>query len=415
MRLKNRYFLILVLSVFFAGIHITDYSKAQSGHVLWEEDFNDNSADWRIVDSPTAIARMNNDSFELAMVTRNNTRPFFVTPGDSDWSDAPQFTAPYEIEFSAAVRTGNDEICLLAYFNVQEDDGNLTYNHFSYCTDDSGDVSWTITDDELGEDSGTPEEPVSLIDGQMHNFRLQVNEDSVTVWIDDTEVAESDNVANNKGSIGFGIAIPNPDSNIQIAGIFRNLLVYGDDDGRTVDADADSSNEPEPEPEAQEDAEDTVEAGQPISGSGIGFSAVVPAGWEYKAIDSQFPLGQLSNQLRTYQTLTVSADIGAFTVTRLDVLNSQPWDMDDLMPIFYGTNEYSRPQRVAGDFEGVEAYSLHYSEVDLDVGEGFRYGVFLYQKFTFIILKSYMLEIYATEDTFQQVAEAGLEFLITIE
>jgi hypothetical protein len=203
-----------------------------SGVILFEDDFDDNTADWETVDDEDVLSGFGDGVY---VIEYKPPQPFcsdcgwLVAPGFSDWDLAPQLAPPYDMQIEIGnVQDAAENYRLVLMFHVQADYAD----YYAFSIRRNGE--WTL-------ESGREEafvadvvEPIPFQDGATHTLGVRVGTDVYTFWVDDrliTQVAVQE-IAGllgerqlHDGSIGFGVGIYYLRDGIFVRAEFDNLVV----------------------------------------------------------------------------------------------------------------------------------------------------------------------------------------------
>jgi hypothetical protein len=208
-----------------SAIDIDDLLEIESSSsaldLLFEESFDDNARDWEVYTDGTIFSDFVDGSYQIQLT--NFSSRWYVLPGFENWSLAPTFTEPYELEFEISdVQSSTGHYELLILFDGQEGyDGTKALHITSSGTYYRGVVA-------TGTQTGTQARPFDpsfdLLDGQTHQIRLQVWEDRYVVFIDDTQLFEQPSIGPISGSVGFGFGVLGSET-ATLSIRFDNLIV----------------------------------------------------------------------------------------------------------------------------------------------------------------------------------------------
>lgn len=165
----------------------------ESVKTLFTEDFSGNSADWEIHNDIRYLSTIENGRLKIQI---KNAQRWAVQVGSKDRSTAPLVAGDYEIEFTvASFAADTDQVCFAIQFDIRT--GHAP-DEFALCQDGE----WMYTQGE-SVTSGTYTAPDFSEGG--HRIRLQVNQDTYTVLIDDAVAAQISSVTPTRGSLSVGI------------------------------------------------------------------------------------------------------------------------------------------------------------------------------------------------------------------
>jgi Mg-chelatase subunit ChlD len=193
--------------------------------VFFREQFYDNRADWETSQTGHAVTSVIRDGLYtvLAAVT-DDFEYWVVAPGFTDWSKAPIFDSPYEVQFRFLdVKANSGGYGLVILFDVQH--GYQPYKRL--IINDNGTwqlFRWTGVREKLAE--GTLQDgAVDFADRHSHTVNLRVDTNEYTLFVDGREEASMPSFDPISGTVGFGVARGSAKSGDQITIRFDDLFV----------------------------------------------------------------------------------------------------------------------------------------------------------------------------------------------
>lgn len=183
-----------------ASICIPMTISAQTGEILFRENFNTNDYDWEVYEGEGVFSDIVDGVYVMSFEEAYEYTGWGVAPGFNNFELAPQFSPPYEWEMTVQnAQSSSGHLCVYMLYNMQE---NYDCDTILYC--DSGWVgysTWASTTFDTIETTTA----IDLLDGS-HQFLLRVEPDSVELSIDGETISTLTDVDNRTGSIGIGLS-----------------------------------------------------------------------------------------------------------------------------------------------------------------------------------------------------------------
>lgn len=174
--------------------------------VPFRDHFYDNRAGWEISLTGNAVTSLIRDGlYTIVAAVTDQFEYWIVAPGFENWSLAPIFDEPYEVEFRVLdVQASSGGYGLAILFDVQQ--GYKPHKRLFLNSDGTWQLfRWTGVRELLGE--GVLEGgPINLADRRSHVIKLRVETDQYTVFVDDNQVLQIPSVDPILGTVGFGVA-----------------------------------------------------------------------------------------------------------------------------------------------------------------------------------------------------------------
>ncbi len=174
--------------------------------VPFRDHFYDNRAGWEISLTGNAVTSLIRDGlYTIVASVTDQFEYWIVAPGFENWSLAPIFDEPYEVEFRVLdVQASSGGYGLAILFDVQQ--GYKPHKRLFLNSDGTWQLfRWTGVRELLGE--GVLEGgPINLADRRSHVIKLRVETDQYTVFVDDNQVLQIPSVDPILGTVGFGVA-----------------------------------------------------------------------------------------------------------------------------------------------------------------------------------------------------------------
>jgi hypothetical protein len=195
--------------------------------ILFRDHFYDNRVGWEeSLSGYSVVSVIQNGLYTLDSVMTRDFEYWVIAPGFEDWSLAPVFTEPYEVEFRVLdVQSTSGGYGVAVLFDVQE---NYEPHKRLFINDDGTWqlYRWSGVLELLAE--GTLEGgAIDFADRRSHVITLRVDTEQYTLFVDGKDVLHIPGFDPIRGTVGFGVARGSANTGDRIVIRFDDLIVRG--------------------------------------------------------------------------------------------------------------------------------------------------------------------------------------------